>query len=116
MMGYSRHAAHFAGVGSLTDTLAFTKCWLTLRKSLPASGLDITIESRLNCLCTIDNLACSADNMIKMASIPGSIIDTLVTVASHPTVKDEEECGTVVDYLNIIRSRSIAIRVLLNKS
>jgi hypothetical protein len=53
--------------------------------------------------------------MIKMASTPG-IIDTLVTAASHPTAKEEEECDNVLDYLKIIRSRSIAIRAILNLS
>lgn len=109
--------AHFARVGSLTDTLASTKYLLaTLRKiiAMPQESL-VPIESRLNCLWIIANLACSAANMIKMASMPG-IIDTLVKVASHPTAEEEEKCDNVLDYLKIIRSRSIAIRALLNLS
>jgi hypothetical protein len=109
--------AHFARVGNLTDTLASTKHLLTvLRKiiSMPEES-QVPIESRLNCLWIIANLACNAENMIKMASTPG-IIDTLVTAASHPTAKEEEECDNVLDYLKIIRSRSIAIRAILNLS
>lgn len=108
---------HFARVGHLTDTLASAKHLLTTLRQIIAMPEDshVPIQSRLNCLWIIANLACSAESMVKMAIQPG-LIDTLVEVASHPTAKEEEECDTVVEYLQIIRSRSIAIRALLNLS
>jgi hypothetical protein len=108
---------HFARVGHLTDTLASAKYLLTTLRQIIAMPQDshVPIQSRLNCLWIIANLACSAESMVKMANQPG-LIDTLVEVASHPTAKEEKECYTVVDYLQIIRGRSIAIRALLNLS
>jgi len=108
---------HFARVGSLTDTLASTNYLLTTLKQITAMPKESSVptEARLNCLWIIANLACSAENMIKMASHPG-LVDTLVQVASHPTKEEEETCESVMEYLKILRSRSIAVRAILNLS
>lgn len=108
---------HFARVGQLTELLASTKYLLTTLKQIIAAPKDscVPVESRMNCLWIIANLACSADNMIQMANHPG-LIDTIVNVASHPDPKDEEECQNVMEYLQIIRSRSIAVRAIHNLS
>jgi len=108
---------HFARVGSLTDTLATTKHLLTALKQvveMPDSA-SVPIEARLNSLWVIANLACSADNMIRMASHPG-LVDTLVKIAHRPTVDDEENSKNTDEYLKLIRSRSIAVRAILNLS
>lgn len=108
---------HFARVGQLTEELASTKYLLTTLKQIISAPKDacVPIESRMNCLWIIANLACSADNMIKMANHPG-LIDTIVNVASHPTQQDEDDCQNVMEYLQIIRSRSIAVRAIHNLS
>lgn len=108
---------HFARVGQLTEELASMKHMLTtLQRIISApKGSSVPIESQLNCLWIIANLACSADNMLKMANHP-DLVDTIVEVASHPTQIDEEECQNVIEYLQMIRSRSIAVRAILNLS
>eukprot|EP00557_Chaetoceros_sp_GSL56_P013060 CAMPEP_0176480944 /NCGR_PEP_ID=MMETSP0200_2-20121128/2551_1 /TAXON_ID=947934 /ORGANISM="Chaetoceros sp., Strain GSL56" /LENGTH=575 /DNA_ID=CAMNT_0017877105 /DNA_START=224 /DNA_END=1951 /DNA_ORIENTATION=- len=108
---------HFARVGQLTEELASTKHLLATLKNIISAPkeLFVPIESRMNCLWIIANLACSADNMIKMANHPG-LVDTIVNVASHPDSKDEEDCQNVMEYLQIIRSRSIAVRAIHNLS
>lgn len=110
---------HFARVGSLTDVLATTKHLLTTLKQIIAlpqsSPISVPVEAKLNCLWIVANLACSAENMIRMASHPG-LIDILVKTASQPTLKDEEDCKSTTEYLKLARSRSIAIRAILNLS
>jgi len=110
---------HFARVGSLTDTLATTKHLLTTLKQVievpETVSAAVPIEAKLNCLWIIANLACSAENMIKMASHPG-LVDTLVKIAVHPTSEDEGDCKSTTEYLGVSRSRSIAIRAILNLS
>ncbi len=110
---------HFARVGSLTETLAQTKHLLTTLKQvieIPENEAPVVpLEAKLNCLWIIANLACSADNMIRMASYPG-LIDTLVKVAQRPNSEDESQCNSTEDYLKLLRSRSIAVRAILNLS
>jgi hypothetical protein len=53
--------------------------------------------------------------MIKMAQHP-KIIQTLVQVACHPNKDDEQICENAMAYLKLLRSRSIAVRALLNLS
>ncbi|GFH46902.1 hypothetical protein CTEN210_03376 [Chaetoceros tenuissimus] len=113
----SKILGHFARVGDLTTKLASTPNLLSTLKDmadLPLHSL-IPIEARFNSLWIIANLACSSQNMIKMAKEPG-LVDTLVTVASHPTEKEEEEAENVIEFLKVVRSRSIAIRAILNLS
>jgi len=124
---------HFARVGSLTSTLAQTPRLLsTLQNvvaanshrnshSIPSSSGSgrkkeiVPIEAKLNSLWIIANLACCAENMISMAQHPG-LVDTIVEIASHPNADDEDEFTTVMDFLLACRSRSIAVRAILNLS
>lgn len=113
----SKILGHFARVGDLTTKLASTPNLLSTLKDmadLPLHSL-IPIEARFNSLWIIANLACSSQNMIKMANEPG-LVDKLVTVTSHPTEKEEEEAENVIEFLKVVRSRSIAIRAILNLS
>lgn len=73
------------------------------------------MEAKLNSLWIIANLACCAENMISMAQHPG-LVDTIVEIASHPNADDEDEFTTVMDFLLACRSRSIAVRAILNLS
>lgn len=75
----------------------------------------VPIEAKLNSLWVIANLACCAENMQKMAQHP-QLLDTIVHVASHPNDNDESQCENVTEYLQILRSRSIAVRAILNLS
>ncbi len=114
---------HFARVGSLTNTLADVPGLLTaLRRVVAANGdvissihRTVPIEAKLNSLWVIANLACCAENMQKMAQHP-QLLDTIVHVASHPNDYDESQCENVTEYLQILRSRSIAVRAILNLS
>lgn len=107
---------HFARVGSLTTFLAETPNLLTtLQEVIAMPKGSIPMESQMNALWVTANLACSAENMIKMAQHP-KIIQTLVQVACHPNDVDEQSCDNVMSYLKLLRSRSIAVRALLNLS
>jgi hypothetical protein len=112
----SKIIGHFARVGSLTASLAETPNLLTtLQEMIAMPKGSIPIESQMNALWVTANLACSAENMIKMAQHP-KIIQTLVQVACHPNKDDEQICENAMAYLKLLRSRSIAVRALLNLS
>jgi len=81
------------------------------------SNNNIPIEATLNCLWIIANLACSAENMILM-SRNHKITKTLFEIASHPNEFEEKECQDMdIDrFINLIRTRSVAVRGILNLS
>lgn len=107
---------HFARVGSLTTFLAETPNLLTtLQQVIAMPKGSIPMESQMNALWVTANLACSAENMIKMAQHP-KIIQTLVQAACHPNDVDEQSCDNAMSYLKLLRRRSIAVRALLNLS
>lgn len=105
---------HFARVGVLTEILASTPDLLDTLKNIIAipQGI-IPIEAKWNSLWVLANLACSADNMVRMAHHEG-LVKTLIDVASHPC--DEAKVKDIVQYLELLRSRSIAVRAILNLS
>jgi len=110
--------AHFARVGSLTETLAASKGLLSTLQyviSNPGGTGTVPVEARLNSLWTLANLACSAENMITMARSPG-LLKTLVDVVSHPSKDDEENVVNITQYLELLKVRSIALRAILNLS
>lgn len=78
---------------------------------------NIPIEATLNSLWIIANLACSAENMILM-SRNHKITETLFEIASHPNSYEENECQNMdIDrFINLIRTRSVAVRGILNLS
>ena len=116
MKNSTKILGHFARVGSLTEPLANTKGLLTLLKGVVSSGEDLVPrESRWNALWIIANLACNAENMVMMACHPG-LMESLVDVASHPTDIEEIDAGSIMDYVGLLRSRSIAVRAILNLS
>eukprot|EP00567_Pseudictyota_dubia_P000062 CAMPEP_0197465342 /NCGR_PEP_ID=MMETSP1175-20131217/64481_1 /TAXON_ID=1003142 /ORGANISM="Triceratium dubium, Strain CCMP147" /LENGTH=1388 /DNA_ID=CAMNT_0043001353 /DNA_START=200 /DNA_END=4369 /DNA_ORIENTATION=+ len=126
---------HFARVGALTQPLAYHSGLLSTLKhviELPAgagvggvgsglggdgvgSGLAVPREARLNCLWILANLACNAENMVMMACQPG-LLDLLVRTALSPAQTSEDDYGDIDRYMEAIRSRSIAVRALLNLS
>mmetsp|Transcript_14793 Transcript_14793/g.21140 ORF Transcript_14793/g.21140 Transcript_14793/m.21140 type:complete len:539 (-) Transcript_14793:193-1809(-) len=107
---------HFARVGSLTEPLAVTNGMLSTLKYLIATlhGI-IPIEAKLNSLWVIANLACNAENMVMMACHPG-LVETLVQVISLPNGIDDNKVSDTRQYLEILRSRCVALRAILNLS
>lgn len=108
---------HFARVGSLTEAMAHTPSFLqTLQEiiSLPPQH-KAPVEATLNSLWILANLACSAENMVLMARTP-NLIPVLVDIASHPTKEEEGSMDSITLYMELIRSRSIAVRAILNLS
>jgi hypothetical protein len=107
---------HFARVGTLTEPLANTKGLLTLLRAVIASSDGLAPkESKWNSLWIIANLSCNSECMVMIASHPG-LMEMLVEVASHPTDKEERDVGSIMDYVGLLRSRSIAVRAILNLS
>jgi len=110
--------AHFARVGALTEILAASKGLMSTLQYVISSPQDtgnVPVEARLNSLWILANLACSADNMIMMARNPG-LLKTLVEVISHPSKEDEEKVDSVVQYMELLRCRSVGLRAILNLS
>lgn len=110
--------AHFARVGSLTEKLATSKGLLsTLQYVVSNAGGTVVapVEARLNCLWTLANLACSAENMITIAS-DSDLLNTLIEVASHPNKDDEENAEGVMQYIELLKIRSVALRAIFNLS
>lgn len=110
--------AHFARVGSLTENLAASKGLLSTLQYIISSQDDIgtvPVGARLNSLWTLANLACSAENMITMARSPG-LLKTLVEVVSHPNKDDEDNAESVMQYMELLKLRSVALRAILNLS
>jgi len=108
---------HFARVGSLTEAMAHTPSFLNTLQNVISLPFTTTapIEAILNSLWILANLACSADNMLLMARHP-DLINILVRVASHPTKEEESSIESISQYMEMIRSRSIAVRAILNLS
>lgn len=119
---------HFARVGALTEPLAYHPKVLSTLKRLVScyhrtSVAAVPIEARLNALWTIANLACNVENMVMMACHPG-LIDTLLQVSKHspqedpqqPQQVDDNNTNNILEYMELLRSRSIAVRAILNLS
>jgi len=108
--------AHFARVGSLTESLASMKGLLTtLNRVISSNDEDVTVEAKLNSLWIVANLACSAANMITMARNT-ELVKTIVDIASHQCNDDDENVKNVTQYMIHLRRRSIALRAILNLS
>lgn len=108
---------HFARVGSLTEALANTPMLLdTLCSVITSNPTDnLPLEARLNCLWVIANLACSAENMILMSKHP-RLLDTLFEIISHPDTNEENNCQDIDQFIGLLRTRSVAVRAILNLS
>lgn len=92
--------AHFPGLlGSFVNLIALRPYAL------------VPWEARLSALWTVANLACNAENMQMMACTPG-LVDALVEVASRPL----NFKASVETAIEVLRSRSIASRAILNLS
>ena len=104
---------HFARVGNATKPLAhfpgFLGSTLNLINLRPYPL--VPFEARLSCLWTIGNLACHTANMRMMVSTP-NLLNSLVSISCRlPEAGDSLE--TIME---ILRSKSIASRALLNLS
>ena len=104
---------HFARVGEATKPIAhfpglLGSC-LNLINLRPYEA--VPWEARLSFLWVIANLACNTDNMQMMMCTPG-LINTLIGIGCRP-LQSYEYVEQVVD---VMRSRSIASRALLNLS
>lgn len=104
---------HLARVGQATHPIAsfpgFLTAVLTLINVRPYAA--IPREARLTCLWTMANLACNADNMAMMMSIP-TMIATLIPILNRRVQSND----TVETIMEIIRAQSIASRMILNLS
>jgi hypothetical protein len=104
---------HFARVGEATHPMAHYPGLLgNLVQLITLYPYDCTPwEARLSALWTIANLACNPENMQMMACTP-HLLSALVKIASrslHPT-------DSLETTLEVLRSRSIAARAILNLS
>ena len=104
---------HFARVGEATKPIAhfpglLGSC-LNLINLRPYEA--VPWEARLSFLWTIANLACNTDNMQMMMCTP-DLVNTLIGIGCRP-LQSYEFVEQVVD---VMRSRSIASRALLNLS
>mmetsp|Transcript_2776 Transcript_2776/g.2666 ORF Transcript_2776/g.2666 Transcript_2776/m.2666 type:complete len:504 (-) Transcript_2776:63-1574(-) len=107
---------HIARVGALTEPLAYhRKVLSSLKRIIACHSMSIPTEARLNALWTIANLACNVENMVMMACHPG-LIETLVKVSKCPFDDNEDSLENIIEYMEILRSRSIAVRAILNLS
>jgi len=110
--------AHFARVGSLTEPLAKSKGLFSTLQYIISSPEDaeiVPLEAKLNSLWILGNLACNAENMIMMARNP-DLINMLVEIISHPNKDDEENAEGVMQYLELLKCRSVGLRAILNLS
>lgn len=71
----------------------------------------VPFEARLNCLWTISNLACNADNMALIAGTP-NLITSLITISS----RRPDSGASIEAIMEILRAQSIASRTFLNLS
>lgn len=104
---------HFARVGEATKPMAYFSgllaCLLNMTAVRPFES--IPWEARLSALWVLANLACNADNMVMMMCTPG-LVNSLVSIACRPLQHSDPLEVT----MEVIRSRSIASRALLNLS
>lgn len=104
---------HFARVGKATRPMAcypgFLGSVLELCNVRPYS--EVPFEARLNCLWTISNLACNADNMALMTGTP-NLITSLITISS----RRPDSCASIEAIMEILRAQSITSRTFLNLS
>ena len=109
----SKILGHFARVGEATRPIAhfpgLLGSILNLINMRPYDS--IPWEARLSCLWTIANLACNTDNMQMMMCTPG-LINSLVSVGFRPL----QPFDPLETTMEVLRSRSIASRALLNLS
>jgi len=106
--------AHFARPGAATGPLALTKDFLsTLVDIISASQHIVPVEAKLNSLWTLANLACNPENMGFMACCP-ALVDNIILVIDHPKHRIDE--NNKDNYLGLLRSRSVALRAILNLS
>jgi len=104
---------HFARVGSATKPMAhfpgLLGCLINLVTLRPYDC--VPWEARLSSLWVIANLACSNENMQMMVCTPG-LVASLIEVACRPLHPGD----TLETTMEILRSRSIASRAILNLS
>jgi hypothetical protein len=109
----TRILGHFARVGEATKPMAhfpgLLGCLVSLVTFRPYEC--VPWEARLSCLWTIANLGCNPENMQMMVCCPG-LIDSLIEVACRPLHPGDSLEKT----MEILRSRSIASRGILNLS
>lgn len=111
--------AHFARVGNATKSIAYYPNLLTTLLSLinvkPYEC--IPWEARLSALWIIANLACNQENMTMLLVNTPNLISTLVAVANRKLQFIPNNKATCLERtMEILRSRSIASRALLNLS
>jgi hypothetical protein len=102
---------HFARVGEATQPMAHYPGLLNSLLRLCSIQLSVPWEARLSALWILANLACNAENMQMMACTPG-LIESLVQVSCRPL----HSADTLETTVEILRSRSIASRAILNLS
>ncbi len=114
--GSGRGRGRGSGGNSSNDSVSSTST-RTENNNSSNNNNKIPIEATLNCLWIIANLACSAENMILM-SRNRKITKTLFEIASHPNEYEENDCSDMdIDrFINLIRTRSVAVRGILNLS
>jgi len=106
--------AHFARPGAATGPLALTKDLLsTLVDIISTSQKIVPVEAKLNSLWTLANLACNPENMGLMACCP-ALVDNIILVIDQPKHRIDENDKD--NYLGLLRSRSVALRAILNLS
>ena len=101
----------------MTETLANTPMLLDTLCSVIMSDFNssdnVPIEAKLNCLWVIANLACSAENMVLMSDHP-KIRETLFETLAHPNVDEESNCEDIEQFIKLLRTRSVAVRVAVS--
>lgn len=111
--------AHFARVGNATKSIAyFTTLLTTLLSLINIKPYEcIPWEARLSALWIIANLACNQENMTMLLVNTPNLISTLVAVANRKLQFIPNNKATCLERtMEILRSRSIASRALLNLS
>jgi hypothetical protein len=107
---------HFARVGDIIQTLAhFPKCLDVLMRLCQPPYHVIPWQARLSALWTLANLACHAENMQLLVTHEG-MVETLVKVACRPLYKSDQSIHTLEHIMEVMRSRNIASRAILNLS
>lgn len=109
----TRILGHFARVGDATKPMAhfpgLLGCLISLITFHPYDN--VPWEARLSSLWTIANLGCNPENMRMMVCCP-RLVESLIEVASRPLHPSDSLERT----MELLRSRSISSRVILNLS
>ncbi|GKY98255.1 hypothetical protein MPSEU_000783200 [Mayamaea pseudoterrestris] len=107
---------HYARVGDAIKTLAnFPKCLPILMRLCQSPYSAVPWQARLSALWVIANLACDAENMLMMVTRDG-LVETLVNVARRPLHKSDSALHNLEHFTEILRSRNIVSRAILNLS